>query len=77
MPVKNYVTFGQGHVHLIGNQTIDCDCVVTYDSIDTYHGRKRAFELFDGKFSIHQTDSDWDEDKSLGFYPRGYIEIPN
>lgn len=72
--MKNYVTFGQDHVHRVNEKTFDCDCVAFYESEDYSTGRDKAFELFGQKFSFHYVEKDFDF-SSMRFYPRGFIEV--
>jgi hypothetical protein len=72
--MKNYITFGQIHVHSISGKTLDKDCVAVFESKDYDEGRKKVFEYFDGKFHNHYTNDNFDE-SIMKYYPRGLIEI--
>jgi hypothetical protein len=71
---KLFVTFGQVHVHKLGNVVYDKDCVAviqadTYEEADTL-----AFALWNGKFHQHCPEDRWDESK-MKYFPRGYIPV--
>jgi hypothetical protein len=68
--MKTYVTFGQDHVHKIGNKVLHKDVVAVLD----FGGRERAFELFGRKFSFEYSENCWDETK-MRFFPDGYVYI--
>lgn len=72
--VTNYVTMGQSHVHMLGNQLIDHDCVVTYETETGKEGRQRAHDLFGVKFCFHYVDSEFKMD-SMKYFPRGLISV--
>lgn len=72
--IKTYVTFGQKHVHSVNGKTIDKDCVVVIKAESVEKGREKAFEYFGDKFFTTYSEKIWNE-VSLGFFPRGYIEI--
>ena len=65
--MKTYVTFGQLHVHQIGNKIYDKDCVAVISG-----GREKVFELFGDQFCFEYPEGNWDEDE-MKYYPRGYI----
>lgn len=73
--MKQYVTFGQAHVHSIGGKTFDKDCVATFDAAGVEEGRKMAFELFGPKFCMHYVEGEFDEVEGLRWYPRGLISV--
>lgn len=72
--MRNYVTFGQVHVHSINGKTFDKDCVAVYESKDAAGGRELAFEYFGRKFCFHYTEETWDK-SYLAYFPRGYLEL--
>lgn len=72
--MKNYVTFGQIHTHAVNGKTLDKDCVAVFDSLDAESGRRKAFELFGGKFSFHYVEDEFDQSKMF-FFPRGLISV--
>lgn len=72
--MKTYITFGQSHIHRIGDKIFDKDCVAVIESNSQKEGRDKAFELFGPKFCFEYFDTEWDE-KSMKYYPRGYMEV--
>ena len=69
--MKTYVTFGQDHIHKIGEDVFDKDCVAIV------HGdRAKVFEIFGSKFCFEYPEGHWDNSK-MRFFPRGYIEVKN
>ena len=72
--MKTYVTFGQSHVHKIDSRTLDKDCVAVIHAESKEDGRKKAFELFNGKFCFEYFEDEFDK-ASLKYYPKGLIEI--
>lgn len=73
--MKQYVTFGQDHVHNIGGKTFDKDCVATFDAPSVWAGRRKAFELFGPKFCMHYGETEGFEEMYLKYYPRGLISV--
>ena len=72
--MKNYVTFGQGHVHSVNGKTFDKDCVAVYETVDDEKaGRAMAFELFGDKFHRHLVKEPGDE--FMSFFPRGFLHV--
>lgn len=67
--MKTYVTFGQEHIHRIGGQVFDRDCVAVVEG-----GRDQVFELFGPKFCFEYSEDAWDAGK-MKYFPRGYIEV--
>ena len=72
---RHYVTFGQSHVHELDGEIYDKDCVAVYEADSYASGRERAFVLFGDKFFTDYHGEQWDEDKMLKFFPRGYIDV--
>jgi hypothetical protein len=70
--MKTYVTFGQDHVHKLGNKTFDRNSVAEIDCETFEEGRAKAFELFGKKFCTTYTDL---KKVHLEYYPRGIIKI--
>lgn len=70
--ITRWYTFGQQHVHRIGDRTFDADCVAAITSTDP---RARAVELFGDRWAfeyLHLEDVQVER-----FYPRGVMEIPS
>ena len=72
--MKQYITFGQSHVHRVNNKTFDKDCVAVIEAPTMEEGRKQAFSLFDAKFHNQYNNL---EDVKLEYYPRGLIHVVN
>ena len=72
--MRHYVTFGQVHVHEIGEKRLDRNCVAVFDAPSPEQGRRRAFELFGDKFSFEYSEQEFDKDMMLHF-PRGFVEL--
>ena len=62
------------HVHNINGKQLDATTVARYKTTSYEEGRKRAFELFDSKFSFDYSESNWDE-SNMKFFPNGYIDL--
>ena len=73
--MKTYVTFGFDHVHSIGGETIDKDCVAVIESESAERGRELAFEIFERKFCMEYPEDHWDDSKMSRYYSRGYIKV--
>lgn len=74
--MKQYVTFGQIHHHVIEGIVFDKDCVATFEAEDGDTGREKAFRLFGPRFSFHYTEDNFDLDRQMPYFPRGLIEVP-
>jgi len=72
--MKIYVTFGQGHKHILNEKLFDKNCVAVFEAESPVKGRAKAFELFGKYFSGEYPEDKWN-DEWMSFYPRGYIEI--
>ena len=70
--MKQYITFGQIHVHSVNGKTFDKDCVAVIEAPTMEEGRQQAFEIFDAKFHNHYDNL---EDVKIEFYPRGLISV--
>lgn len=73
--MQNYVTFGQDHIHKIGKNIFDANCVACYETKNEKEGRKKAFELFGLKFCFHYAERDFDKTCLLDYFPRGIINV--
>lgn len=67
--MKTYVTFGQDHIHKIGEDVFDKDCVAVVNG-----DREKVFEIFGPVFCFEYPEERWDE-RNMRFFPRGYIEV--
>lgn len=72
--IKTYVTFGQDHLHSIGDKVFDKDCVAVIKADSEFRGREKAFEFFGRQFFATYPERLWNED-NLKYFPRGYIEV--
>jgi len=70
--MKNYVTFGQVHVHEVSGITFDRNCVATYESDTKEDGRNFAFSIFGDKFCFHYVEPDIPD---MSYFPRGLIDL--
>jgi hypothetical protein len=70
--MKNYVTFGQEHRHIIGKTVYDRNCVATYESETQEEGRAFAFSVFGDKFCFHTVEPRVPE---MVYFPRGFIGV--
>jgi hypothetical protein len=68
--MKQYVTFGQAHRHVIDGKVFDKDCVAVFEAVDGDEGRAMAFQYFGPKFCFHSI-----QQPRMAFFPRGEIEI--
>lgn len=75
--MKTYVTFGQVHIHKIGEKVFDKDCVAVIECSNPKEGRELAFEYFDRKFYSEYPEEHFKFSKEdMGnFFPRGFIEV--
>lgn len=72
------VTFGQAHAHRVNGKTFDKDSVARIKCESHVQGRKRAFELFDGKFftTYNETgEGALSADDITRYFPRGIIDV--
>lgn len=72
--MKNYITFGQIHVHSVNGKTFDKDCVAVIEAETAEQGRDKAFEFFDGVFHRCIPESEW-QPEMLEYFPRGLISV--
>lgn len=72
--MKTFVTFGQDHIHQIGDKIFNRDCVAIIEGPSAEENREKAFEIFGPKFCFEYPEEFWSEDK-MKFFPRGYIEV--
>lgn len=70
--MKQYITFGQVHVHSVNGKTFNKDCVAVLEAPTMKEGRQLAFDIFDDKFHGHHDNL---EDVKLEYYPRGLIFV--
>ena len=73
--MRQYVTFGQVHVHSVNGKTFDKDCVAVFEADDAASGRDRAFEIFGPKFCFHYAGDEFQESEMLSYFPRGLVEV--
>lgn len=73
--MKQYVTFGQIHSHVIKGTLFNHNCVATFDAADYESGREKAFELFGPRFCFHYSEEDFDH-SSMKYFPDGLVEVP-
>lgn len=71
--MKIFITFGQAHIHRIGNNIFDKDTVACIRCEDRSDGREKAFELFGDKFFTDYSEKEILE--NLCFFPKGIIDI--
>jgi len=74
MKMLTFVTFGQGHVHIIYGKTFDRDCIGVIEANDCEHGRELAFEYFGPKFCFEYCAKDFDFRKTK-YFPAGFISV--
>ena len=72
--MKQYITFGQDHIHRINEQIIDKDCVVELEGNSFEEIRKKALECFGTKFSMQYSEERIDEE-FMKYFPRGIIKL--
>lgn len=73
--MKIYVTFGQVHAHHVNGQTLDKDCVAVLEAESHERGRALAWDLFGPQFFTTYAEDQWQEERQLAFYPRGYVYL--
>lgn len=73
--MKMFITFGFGHAHSVGGKTFDKDTVAVINGSSVEDCDKKAFEWFDGKFHQHVPEDQWDHDKMMPYFPKGYVEV--
>lgn len=69
-----FVTMGQSHTHSVDGQTINKDCVVTFEANSEEEARAKAFELFGSKWCFLYYGAQWDP-ADMHYFPRGYVHI--
>lgn len=62
-----YFTFGQSHIHRIGNRLFDKDTVV---KITSENPRQTMFETFGMKWALQ-----YDEPPRMQYFPKGIVEL--
>lgn len=67
---KFYVSFGQIHTHIMGDQMFDRDCIAEIRSESREEAHEKAFELFGYRWSML-----YDNIPDMSYFPRGIIEI--
>jgi len=67
--MKRYVTFGQDHIHWIGGQVFDKDCVA-----EMYGDREDVFRIFGDQFCFEYPEKQFDK-KDLKFFSKGIIRV--
>lgn len=73
--MKYYVTFGQVHVHSVNGQTLDKDCVATFEAVDYETAEEYAHYLFGPKYCSLKDHEEFDEEDLNNYYHRGLIEV--
>lgn len=66
-----YITFGQDHIHKLGNQVFDKDCIAEISCKTISEGREIASDLFGDKFFTSYTK---DQLPNMRHFPRGIIK---
>ena len=71
MNMYTYVTFGQTHVHEIGNQIFDWKCVAIVEG-----GKEKVFELFEDRFTgVYDEDVWYKTPIHYSYFPKGYVHV--
>jgi len=68
--MKTFVTFGEDHIHKIGGEVYDKDCIAVVDG-----GQTEVFKLFELQFCRAVPEEQWDDEIMKRYYPRGYIAV--
>lgn len=68
--MRIYVTFGWGHAHTVGGQTLDKDRVAVIEAKDIEAGRARAFELFGKQFF-----TTYSQQPKMQYFPGGLVHL--
>lgn len=71
---KTFVTFGQSHLHKIGDKVLDKDSVAVIKCSDESSGRELAFEYFGDKFFTTYFEDKFNMDNMI-YFPRGLIDV--
>lgn len=66
---KTYITFGQDHVHTIGIQVFNKDCVALVNLPE-----EEARAVFMPKFCFSYSEERFNHD-DLRYFPRGIVEL--
>ena len=72
---KTYVTFGQAHYHVIGDNVFNADCVAVIHHTTEEDGRALAFQFFGQKFCFEYPDGVFQKHVAMHFFPRGLIDV--
>lgn len=70
-----YVTFGSDHVHEVGDQIFDKDCIAAFESNNRTEGRRKAFDLFNNQFCMEYYEDEIDSVDVNKWFSRGVITI--
>lgn len=75
--MRHYVTFGQVHVHQIGSQFFDKDCIAVFEADEYLSAREKAFQLFGSEFCMCYSEEKFKAfvSKSLHLFPRGLVNL--
>ncbi len=68
-----YVSFGQDHVHRLGDITLDKDILLKITALDGHVARERAFKALGRQWSMLYTE----ETVQFEYFPRGFVEVPS
>lgn len=70
--MKTYFTFGQDHIHRVGNVVFDKDSVAVIEAPTHGEARDIAFDTFGPEFCTSYVDL---ESVQMHYYPRGLIGL--
>jgi hypothetical protein len=68
-----YITFGFDHIHLVNGKRLDRDTVAEIRCQDYEEGRKKAHDLFKGRFATSYEKHHID--KLMHWFPSGIVKI--
>lgn len=72
--MKLYITFGQGHCHVVDGKTLNKDTIAELECSSYEEGRQKAFNLFGCKWSFDYQEADLG--RILPFFPAGIVKMP-
>lgn len=68
--ITRYFTFGQNHIHRIGELILDRDIVVKITAADEEKCRQKMFATFGDRWGM-----EYDNPPEPRWFPRGVVEI--
>ena len=71
--MKIYISFGQSHVHVIGDKLFDRGCLAEIECVSEREGREIAQEFFGRRFATSYLEEDLEY--AITFFSRGIVKL--